>query len=79
MKPILQQKIIMVQAEDWSIEDGPIDISHDFTLYKAWVVGFLLKETATSITLAPELFDDRTRRCQTIPKSAIRKRIELKY
>ena len=70
----------MIQAEDWSITDGPIDANHDFNLYKAWVVGFLLKETDNSITLAPELFDDdQVRRCQTIPKSAIKKRIELKY
>lgn len=73
-----ERKIIAVYARDWSIDDGPTDINHAFSLYHAWVIGFLIRETRDSITLAPEIFDNRIRRSQTIPKSAIIKKIEIK-
>lgn len=66
------RRIMAVYAEDWSIEDGPMDIDHAFKLYHAWVVGFLVRETEESITLAPEVFDDKIRHAQTIPKTAIK-------
>jgi hypothetical protein len=78
-KASFKYPLVAVRAEDWSINDGPVDINHGFSLYEAWVVGFLIRETATFIVLTPELFDDnRCRRSQTIPKSAIRKRILIR-
>jgi hypothetical protein len=77
-KKFPNKQIEAVYAEDWSIDDGPIDINHAFTLYCAWVIGFLIHETEDSITLTSELFEKRARRCQTIPKTAIIKRIIIK-
>jgi hypothetical protein len=71
------RKLLMVYADDWSLDDGPTDLNHAFKLYQAWVVGFLIRETDEAITLGPEIFDDRVRHTQTIPKTAIRERIEI--
>lgn len=71
------RKILAVYAENWSINDGPTDVNYAFYTYCAWVVGFLIRETRDSITLGPELFDDKVRRSQTIPRSAIRRIVEL--
>jgi len=79
MAPTPERKLVMIYAEDWSIEDGPIDVNHAFSLYRAWLVGFLIRETDDAITMAPELFDDRVRHAQTIPKTAIRQRIEVPF
>ena len=67
-----QKKVLAIYAEDWSIDDGPIDINHSFPLYKAWIVGFLIRETEDSITVTMEIFGEKARHAQTIPKSAIR-------
>jgi len=71
------RKVLAVYAEDWSIDDGPTDVKYAFPLYHAWVVGFLIQETESSITLAPELFGDKVRRSQTIPKSTIQETVVL--
>jgi hypothetical protein len=75
--PILKEKLCLIYAEDWCVDDGPTDRNHAFKTYSAWVVGFIIRETETSLTLASEIFDDRVRKVQTIPKSAIRRRIDF--
>jgi hypothetical protein len=78
MSDFPNRQIVAIYAEDWSIEDQPVDVNHAFKTYSAWVVGFLIRETDDAVTIGMELFDDRVRHAQTIPKSAIRARFVIR-
>jgi len=67
-----EYKIVLLHARDWSIDEGPTDVNHVWKPYSAWVCGFLLRETDDSYILCPELFDDRARHIQTIPKECVK-------
>ncbi len=74
-----RETICLIYAEDWSIHNDPEDrAGASFPVYCAWVVGFLIKETKDSITVSMEIFGDKVRHTQTIPKSAIRFRKDRK-
>ena len=69
---------IAVLADDWSIDDGPTDIDHAFGVYRAWVIGFLIRDTEDSITIVMEIFGDgKVRKAQTIPKAVIKEIVSL--
>jgi hypothetical protein len=78
-KYITPKRVIAVYATDWayrSTETRPDDNS--IGPMRAWVTGFLWKETDDFISIASHIFDDNDgRHILSIPKVNIIKRVNL--
>lgn len=75
-------KVVRVKATDWTQYSNPTDISDDFLLLEANIVGFLVKEDKEKIVLSHQWFErhgscDDVRYTTVIPKKMILEREEL--
>jgi hypothetical protein len=77
-EPRVPYDIIEIYARDWSTDEGPVDVDYHFKPYYAHIIGYCLREDADSIVLCAELFDDKARKVQTIPKETIKVRRVLR-
>ena len=76
-------KIVRVKAIDWTQYSGLTDITEPFSLIKADVVGFLVKEDKEKIVLTHQWFErgecvDDVRYTTVIPKKMILERKDFK-
>jgi len=71
--------LVAVYSRDWGMDNAVRDVGANFTPAVGWAVGWLIKETKDSLSIAMEYFaeDTSVRHVQTYPRETIVKIVRL--